>query len=138
MRISQLRPALVLATWTFLVWTTRLRNIWTDDALSAGDQVVRTALAFTFTAFAVVVTVSWLAARRRGSVARSAAPWVRAFALWTAAVWVVRVVQIALADHSAAFVAVHAVLALVSVALAVWAYRAVAGQPVTEPDPVAA
>ena len=117
----RLRPVLVLSAWTFLVWTTRIRNIWTDDSLTTAGQWWRTALALVFTAFAVAgVTVWWKA--RRGGWAR-AATLVRAFALWTVGVWVVRGVQIALADHSVAFVAVHTALAVVSIGLAVWADR---------------
>jgi hypothetical protein len=45
---------------------------------------------------------------------------------WTLGVWVVRAVDIAfLSDHGAAFVIVHVVLAVVSVALALLAARAV-------------
>lgn len=127
-----IRPALVLAVWTFLVWTTRIRNIWTDDDLTTGGQVWRTALAGVFTAFAIGVVVVW----KRGS---GAANWVRAFAVWTIGVWVVRAVQIGLADHGVAFKVVHTVLAIVSVGLALWADRAVrdaATERTSRPTPV--
>lgn len=123
-----IRPALLLAVWTFLVWTTRIRNIWTDDSLTTGGQVWRTALAGIFTAFAVGVIVLW---RKQGD----ATSWVRAFAVWTVGVWVVRAVQIGLADHGVAFKVVHTVLAVVSVGLALWADRA-ANRPATRPEPV--
>lgn len=119
---SRLRPAVVLSAWTLLVWTTRIRNIWTDDSLSTAGQVGRTVLAVTFTAFAVAALVAWFRSRRAGVVAWSR-PVVRAFALWTTGVWVVRGVQIATADHDGAFVAVHTALAVVSISLAVWADR---------------
>ena len=45
----------------------------------------------------------------------------------TTVVWAVRGVQIALADHSVGFIVVHTVLALVSIGLAVVAWRAVDG-----------
>lgn len=106
--------------WTFLVWTTRIRNIWTDDGLTTGGQVWRTALALAFTGFAVATVAAWARARRA-----AAWPWsgrlVRAFALWTTGVWLVRAVQIALADHGLAFILVHTALAVVSIVLAVWA-----------------
>lgn len=124
----RLRPALVLSVWTFLVWTTRIRNIWTDDDLTTGGQVWRTALAGVFTVFAVGVVVLW----RRRADART---WVRAFAVWTTGVWVVRAVQIGLADHGVAFKAVHTVLAVVSIGLALWADRA-ANESVARPEPV--
>lgn len=124
----RLRPALVLAAWTFLVWTTRIRNIWTDDDLTTTGQVWRTLLAGVFTVFAVGVVVLW---RRRGD----ARTWVRAFAVWTTGVWLVRAVQIGLADHGVAFKVVHTVLAVVSVGLAFWADRA-ANESTARPAPV--
>lgn len=128
MSVTRLRPALVLSTWTLLVWTTRIRNIWTNDSLDTGGQIWRTALAVTFTAFAAVTLVLWWQGRRRGgAVARWATTWVRAFAIWTVGVWIVRGSQIAFGDHSAAFIAVHTVLAVVSIGLAVWADRAAHG-----------
>ncbi len=113
---KSLRPALILAVWTFLVWTTRIRNIWTDDDLTIGGQVWRTGLAGIFTIFAIGTVVLW----RRG---RGAAKWVRAFAVWTIGVWAIRAIQIGLADHGAAFKVVHTVLAVVSTCLALWADR---------------
>lgn len=119
----RLRPAVVLAAFTLLVWTTRIRNVWTDDSLSTGGQVVRTALSLTFTAFAAAVLWLWWQGRRHGRSPASASLVVRSFAAWTIGVWAVRVVQIASAGHGAAFVAVHTALALVSTGLAVWAAR---------------
>lgn len=119
---QSLRPALVLAVWTFLVWTTRIRNIWTDEELTTAGQLGRTALAVAFTAFAALTVAAYARTRRDR-------PWswtrglVRAFALWTTGVWVVRVIQIAGADHDLGFVLVHTALAVVSVAFAGWAAR---------------
>lgn len=120
---ATLRPAAVLAVVTLLIWTTRIRNIWSDDELDTAGQVGRTALALTFTAFALATLVLWWRSRQVGRATAWAPALVRAFALWTTGVWVVRAVQIATADHGAAFVAVHAVLALGSIALAWWADR---------------
>lgn len=120
---DRLRPALALATFTLFVWTTRIRNIWTDESLSTAGQVGRTALSLSFTAFAVAVVWLWWQGRRTGSVAPVAGPIVRAFAAWTIGVWAIRAVQIASADHGAAFVAVHTALAVGSTVLAVWAVR---------------
>lgn len=111
--------AAALVAWTLLVWTTRIRNIWTDAALTTGEQVGRTALAVSFTALAAVVALGlW----RR-------APWLRtavaALAAWTVLVWLVRSVGIATADHDAAFVAVHLTLAAVSIALSAGAWTRV-------------
>jgi hypothetical protein len=112
------RPATVaLVAWTLLVWTTRISNIWGDDALSDGEKWGRTALALSFTALAVAVAV--------GLWQRSAwfRPAVVALAAWTVGVWVVRAVGIVTGDHSAAFVVVHLVLAVVSIALSALAVR---------------
>ena len=95
----------VFAAWTVFVWGTRIRNILADDGLSPGLVV-----AVGLTVLGVLVAV-W-AARGRPSWAVPAA------VVATHVVWAVRVPQIALNDHSAAFVAVHLVLAVVSVGLA--------------------
>lgn len=109
---------LALVVWTLLVWTTRIGNIWGDDALSTGDKWGRTGLALSFTALALAV--AWALWRRSA--------WLRTATLvlagWTVAVWVVRAVGIATGDHDAAFIAVHLVLAIVSLTLAAAAARA--------------
>jgi hypothetical protein len=106
-----------LAVWSLVVWTTRIRNIWTDDDLSAGEQWSRTALSLSFTVLAVAVLYAVLRDR----------PWraslVTILGGWTIAVWVVRSIGIATADHDGAFIAVHLVLAVISGALALLAIR---------------
>jgi len=109
-----------LVAWTFLVWTTRIRNIWTDEALTSGEQWARTALAGSFTVLAVAVVVALV---QRASWLR---PAVGVLAVWSVVVWVVRSVGIATADHDAGFVAVHLVLAVVSAVLSGLAWRQVA------------
>lgn len=102
------RSVLALALWTLFVWVGRIRN-----ALPADEGAGPVLLAATFVALAVVVLAT-----------RGARPWVLALAGWTVAVWAVRAVDIAvLSDHDAGFVAVHLVLASVSIALAWWALR---------------
>ena len=126
---ARLRPAVALSAFTLLVWTTRIRNIWTDESLSTSGQVGRTALSLTFTAFAVAVLWLWWQGRTRGRAPGSASLVVRLFAAWTIGVWAVRAVQIASAGHDAAFVAVHTLLAVASTVLAVWATRPLAHAP---------
>jgi hypothetical protein len=112
------RPfALALVGWTFFVWTTRIANIWRDQALDTGEKLGRTGLALSFTllALAVVVTL-W---RRAASASLVA---VGALAAWSVVVWVVRDVRILLADHDGAFKLVHIVLGVVSIVLAVLAW----------------
>ena len=50
---------------------------------------------------------------------------VRIFCIWTVYVWVTRIWNIARDDNGFGFKAVHAVLAIISVALAVAAWQAV-------------
>lgn len=112
------RPlALALVAWTFFVWTTRIANIWRDEALDGGEKLGRTGLALSFTVLAVAVVVTlW---RRHERAARVA---VGALAAWSVAVWVVRDVGIVLADHEVGFKVVHTVLAVVSIVLAALAW----------------
>jgi hypothetical protein len=114
------RPVVAFAVWTLFVWGGRIRNAVSDDA-GAGPIV----LAATFVALAVLVLAT------RGG-------WrpVVALAGWTVAVWAVRAVDIALlSDHGAAFIAVHLVLAAVSVTLALWSARTVT-RSARAPQPV--
>lgn len=113
------RPAaLALAVWTLLVWATRIANIWDDTALDTGEKLGRTGLAVSFTVLGAAVLVAlW---RRTDRWVR---PAVGALAAWTTVVWVVRDVRIVGSDHDLGFTLVHVVLGVVSVALAVLAWR---------------
>lgn len=115
-------PAAVLAVWTLVVWAGRIRN-----AVTADEGIGPVLLAVTFVALAVAVLVT-----------RGARPAVLALAAWTTGVWAVRAVDIALlSDHEAAFVVVHVVLAVVSVALSAWAARGRLTRSGRAPRPVA-
>jgi hypothetical protein len=111
------RAALALVAFTFFVWTTRIGNIWSDDDLDTAGKVGRTALALSFTVLAVAVLV----VLRRDDRRRLA---VAALGAWTTSVWLVRGTGIVAGDHEVGFKVVHAVLAVVSIALAVLAWRA--------------
>jgi hypothetical protein len=112
------RAAAALVAWTFLVWTTRIANIWRDADLDTGERWGRTLLAVSFTVLAIVAAVAlW---RRVGQATVVA---VGTLAAWTIAVWVVRGIGILAADHDLGFRVVHSVLAVVSIALAVLAWR---------------
>jgi hypothetical protein len=123
------RPfTLALVGWTFFVWTTRIANIWRDDALDTGERVGRTGLALSFTVLAVAAVVAlWRGSPRATRVA------VGLLAAWSVAVWVVRDARIVAGDHDAAFVVVHVVLGVVSVALAALAWREVRRVPAVDP-----
>jgi hypothetical protein len=112
------RAAAALVAWTFLVWTTRIANIWRDADLDTGERWGRTLLALSFTALAIAAGVAlWRRLVQATVVA------VGALAAWTIAVWAVRGVGILAADHDVGFKVVHTVLAVVSIVLAVLAWR---------------
>lgn len=112
--------------WQVVVWGTRVDNVLADDGLTDGDKVLRVALSVSFLAFGAVAVWAWRQAGR-STVAPLVRVLVRVGAAWTVVVWVVRGADIALGDHAGAFIAVHLVLAVVSVALAVQAVRTVDG-----------
>jgi hypothetical protein len=112
------RAAAALVAWTFLVWTTRVANVWRDADLDTGERWGRMLLALSFTVLAIAAGVAlW----RR--LARATVVAVGALAAWTVAVWVVRGMGILATDHDLGFKVVHTVLAVVSIALAVLAWR---------------
>jgi hypothetical protein len=103
------RAVVVLVVWTVFVWAGRIRN---------GGSVL---LAASFLVLAALVLVSL---RRRAWRPYT----VGALVVWTIAVWVIRTPMILVHDHPAGFKAVHTVLAVVSIGLAVWAERDVQRQ----------
>lgn len=113
------RPAAVgLVAWTFFVWTTRILNIWRDNALDTGEKWGRTGLALSFTVLALAAVVALV----RGP-ARAVTVTIGVLAAWSVGVWVVRDIRIVVADHEPAFKAVHVVLGVISVVLAALAWR---------------
>jgi hypothetical protein len=125
------RATVALVAWTFLVWTTRIANIWRDADLDTGDRWGRTLLAVSFTVLAIAVVVA--VGRRLGQATVVA---VGALAAWTITVWVVRGIGILAADHDLGFKVVHTVLAVVSIVVAVLAWRETrreAARPPTAP-----
>lgn len=99
------------AAWTVFVWATRVRNI-VEDQGSTFDLLAAAALA----ALGVAVAgTAW-----KGGLA----PVLAATVVVTVAVWAVRTPLILFdADHGAAFKAVHVTLAVISVGLALAAWR---------------
>lgn len=97
-----------LPLWTLLVWATRIRNVADDDGV--GWALV---LPVVMTALAVVALLD--RRRRRGLLVLAAA---------TIAVWAVRLPFVVVHDHPGGFKVVHAVLALVSITLAMAMWRA--------------
>ena len=117
------RLLVAFGVWTLFVWATRVGTAFEQDDLSGVARAGRVGLALSFTVVGVVLlAVAWRARGRVLTAGEQVA--IRASAVWTVGVWVVRGVQIALADHEAAFIVVHLVLAVVSIALAVATVRA--------------
>ena len=112
---------------TAFVWVQRLVNLANGDEASIVGSVV---LSVVLLVLAAAVAVGLVVTARAGWPAPPpgavAAVW-RVAAGVTIAVWLVRAVQITLAWRSPAFVAVHVVLAVVSVALAAGLWRAAGG-----------
>jgi hypothetical protein len=107
-----------LCAWTAFIWGNRISNAWSSTTESTSAKVTSTLLAASFLAFAVgAAVVLWRA--WRSPLTDGARRFLVAFAGWTVLVWGVRMVGMVLADHDVAFKAVHAVLGLVSIGLAV-------------------
>lgn len=95
-----------LPVWTLLIWGTRIRNVVDQDGV--GWSLVVPVLLTVLGAVALVD-------RRRGVLVLAAV---------TVAVWAVRLPLVLVHDHSAGFKVVHAVLAVISVGLAIVTSRA--------------
>lgn len=109
------------AAWSVFVWATRSRNI-VEDQGSTFDLVAALALS----ALGVAVAV----AARRGRLA----PVLAVAVVVTVAVWALRLPLIVLdGDHGGAFKVVHSVLAVVSIGLALAAWRTTGFWPAARP-----
>ena len=107
----------MLSGWTLFVWVGRLRNIAADETLSGWALAWRAGLSATFVGLALALLFAVFV---RPSATRPAA---LVLATVGIAVWAVRGIDIALGDHSAAFIAVHTVLAIVTIGLGVIVLR---------------
>jgi hypothetical protein len=111
-------PLLALGAWSVLSWGGRVRNILEDAELTTAGRAAWLVPAVVFVLGGAVTLLAWWrapASLRPGGL-RSA---VVAFAVWTIAYWALRMVLLVGNGHSAGFVAVHAVLAVVAATLAV-------------------
>jgi uncharacterized membrane protein len=103
--------------WSVFVWGNRISNTLRSDESTASKtfSTVLSIVLLVLAAAVLVVTVrAW-----RGVVRDSGGKVLLAAGFVTVVVWLVRIPQIALADHDAGFVIVHALLGVVSIALAV-------------------
>ena len=120
--------------WTAFVWANRISNTLRSDE-SSGAKTFSTALSIVLLAFGLAVLVVTVRSWRRGLRDGGAKVLVAAAAV-TIVVWLVRVPQIVIADHSVGFEVVHTVLGLVSIGLAVAVARiATAARRALRPGP---
>lgn len=109
---------LLFAAWTLFVWVGRLRNLMAEpgSVLDANRWSLAGSVAFTVLGaiVAVAALAHWSGRSRRPLVSA-----VAALAGLTIGVWLLRALDIATGDHSVGFIAVHLVLAVVSIGLAV-------------------
>lgn len=103
--------------WSVFVWGNRISNTLRSDE-STVSKTFSTVLSIVLLASAVAVLAVTVRAWR-GVVRDSGGKVLLTAGLVTVVVWLVRIPQIALADHDAGFVIVHVVLGLISIALAV-------------------
>ena len=133
-RTAKLVGPLVL--WTLFVWASRIRNIWIDDELSTGGQVLRTGFAIVFLTFAIAMAYRLYVGRGSELTpgdTRILAP----FVAWTIGFWLVRGIGIIVDDHTTAFTIVHTALMLVSIGIALVASKALSMRSISS-SPVAA
>lgn len=108
--------------WTIFLWATRIKNALADDTMSHGGKTVAVVTSVGFVAVAVAVMVVHVRRSRRATSAATA------FAMVSIAYWLVRAATILARDRPVGFKAVHTVLALITVGLATWVLRAMAGR----------
>ena len=110
--------------WTMFVWIGRIRNALADADLTGTGRVVTLLISVLFVVGAVMAGAALFRDRQAPSVRSSSALRLCVGILtgFTVAIWSVRLVSIVV-DHSddLAFVAVHAVLAALSIGLGLWA-----------------
>ncbi|MSY78519.1 MAG: hypothetical protein F2694_02605 [Actinobacteria bacterium] len=124
-------PRSAMSVGAFLVWTifvwgiVRVRNIMGDADLSTPERTWPLILAATLWVPAAVLLVTLLVTLlRKRPFAQAATIGVAVLGVWTTLVWIVRAFDIALvSNRELPFIAVHLVLAVISVALAVIAAR---------------
>ena len=128
-------PLIPLLIWTLFVWSSRIRNVWTDEDLSTGGQLLRTGYAIVFLAFGIALT-AMLWRRRPEPLDPLGQRVLVAFLAWTVAFWLIRGIGIIVDDHTTSFTVIHTILMIISIGLAAWAAttverRSISSSPVT-------
>jgi hypothetical protein len=135
--VERLRPFPVagLLAWTLFVWVSRVGLAWSDDSLTTGEKVLGTLPPVLFVLLALATGAVLLT--REGVRPALFGRLATGFAGFTAVYWAIRLPFILVNDHPGAFKVVHTVLAIVSVGLAVAAWRTVSrtdAEPAGEPQ----
>lgn len=132
-------PVAVFCAVTLLIWVNRIWLAWTNDDDSVGAKVLWTIPIGAFVLAAIVLAVAMLSGADRD--ARWFRLLVQAFALGTALYWLIRIPMITFNQHpdltaseEVGFKIVHAVLAIVSVTAAWFAFRWARGAPASSAD----
>ena len=128
-------PLIPLLIWTLFVWSSRIRNVWTDEDLSTGGQLLRTGSAIVFLAFGITLT-AMLWRRRPEPLDPLGQRVLVAFLAWTVAFWLIRGIGIIVDDHTTSFTVIHTILMIISIGLAAWAAttverRSISSSPAT-------
>ena len=103
---------IVFGLWTEFVWIGRIRNVTASAKWTPSDLLLPSLF--------VLIGLVVLAVVARPTPAPVVAFVVRGAAVISSVVWLIRVGFIAVHDHPAAFIAVHVVLAAISIGLASW------------------
>jgi len=106
-----------LEALTILLWFTRIRNVWSDDATSSSTRFIATALGVGFVGLGAAALVAAWRLRRPESPARVAGSLIAAFAGGSSLYWLVLVIQIAGRDHELGFIIVHTLLGVAVISL---------------------
>ena len=131
-------PVVFFTLWTLFVWLNRISNALRNDGLSAGSKSFSVALSVSVVALALAAAAMAVRGWSR--------PWSRSEALvlkvaagWTTLLWLFLVPKILIdgrpagfTGNLAAFKAVHSVLGVISIALAVWVWRVASAVPASE------
>ena len=133
-RTAKLIGPLVL--WTLFVWASRIRNIWSDDDLSTGGQVLRTFFAIVFLTFAIVLARR-LYVSRGGELSAGDRRVLALFIAWTVGFWLVRGIGIIVDDHAATFTIVHTTLMVISIGIALVASKMLSPRSISSSPVVA-
>jgi|GEM_PF-4220552 len=114
-----LKPVGAIVLWTVLIWTNRLWNILKPQENSEISLFsVFVAVGFIFGAIILALTTYlWSQAIINGKLLNLVT---YTFAILSSFRWVTKTFEVLNAEHSGAFKAIHAVLAVITCALCVW------------------